>query len=107
MNTQFKFTDEEFLFVINLILKQDSSLGEEYIPIQSFDERIDMGRLDSLGMIVFFVWLSHLFGVSETQFQTFIKQGNLSIQRIKEFVMANATKDCSLDDVKEYAKRCI
>tara|TARA_R110002167_G_scaffold356654_1_gene571738 strand:- start:43 stop:366 length:324 start_codon:yes stop_codon:yes gene_type:complete len=107
MNTKFTFTDEEFIFVINLILKLDAPLGEEYIPIQSLEDRVDMGRLDSLGMIVLFVWLSHLFGISEDQFQTCIRQGNLTIQRIKEFVIANCTKNCTLDDVKEYAERCI
>ena len=50
MNTEFKFTDEEFLYVINLILKQDTPLGEEYVPIESMEDRLDMGRLDSLGM---------------------------------------------------------
>jgi len=107
MNTEFKFTDEEFLYVINLILKQDTPLGEEYVPIESMEDRLDMGRLDSLGMIVFFVWLSHLFGISEATFQAFIRQGNISIQAIKELVKTESTKNCDINDVKEYAKRCI
>ena len=41
MNTEFKFTDEEFLYVINLILKQDTPLGEEYVPIESMEDRLD------------------------------------------------------------------
>jgi len=107
MNTEFNFTDEEFLYVINLILKQDTPLGEEYVPLESMEDRLDTGRLDSLGMIVFFVWISHLFGISEDVFQVFIRQGNISIQAIKEFVKIEATKNCDINDVKEYAKRCI
>ncbi len=104
---EFNFTDEEFISVINLICKLDAPLGEEYTPLKSMDERIDMGRLDSLSMIVFFVWLSHLFGIPEPKLQYFIKKGNLTIQSIKEFVMAEFTQTCSMAEVEEYAKRCM
>lgn len=104
---KFNFTDEEFISVINLICKLDAPLGEEYIPLKSMDERIDMGRLDSLSMIVFFVWISHLFGIPESKLQDFIKKGNLTIQSIKEFVMAEFTQTCSMAEVEEYAKRCM
>jgi hypothetical protein len=104
---KFNFTDEEFISVINLICKLDAPMGEEYIPLKSMDERIDMGRLDSLSMIVFFVWISHLFGIPESKLQDFIKKGNLTIQSIKEFVMAEFTQTCSMAEVEEYAKRCM
>ena len=104
---KFSFTDQEFLSVINIIVKLDAPLGEEYIPLKSMDERIDMGRLDSLSMIVFFVWLTHLFGISESKLQDFIKKGNLTIQAIKEFVMTEFTQTCSMAEVEEYAKRCM
>ena len=80
---EFSFTDQEFLSVINMIVKLDAPLGEEYIPLKSMDERIDMGRLDSLSIIVFFVWLSHMFGIPEPKLQDFIKKENLTIQSIK------------------------
>ena len=104
---KFSFTDQEFLSVINMIIKLDAPLGEEYIPLKSMDERIDMGRLDSLSMIVFFVWLCHMFGIPESKLQDFVKKGNLTIQSIKDFVMAEFTKTCSMTEVEEYAKRCM
>ena len=104
---EFSFTDQEFLSVINIIIKLDAPLGETYIPLKSMDERIDMGRLDSLSIIVFFVWLSHMFGIPEPKLQDFIKKGNLTIQSIKEFVMAEFTQTCSMAEVEEYAKRCM
>ena len=104
---EFSFTDQEFLSVINMIVKLDAPLGEEYIPLKSMDERIDMGRLDSLSMIVFFVWLCHMFGIPESKLQDFIKKGNLTIQSIKDFVMAEFTQTCSITEVEEYAKRCM
>ena len=103
----FNFTDEEFLFVMNLICKLEAPLGEEYIPLKSMDERLDMGRLDSLSMIVFFVWLCHMFGIPESKLQDFIKKGNLTIQSIKDFVMAESTKTYTYADAEEYAKRCM
>ena len=104
---EFSFTDQEFLSVINMIIKLDAPLGEEYIPLKSMDERIDMGRLDSLSMLVFFVWLCHMFGIPESKLQDFIKKGNLTIQSIKDFVMVEFTQTCSIDEVEEYAKRCM
>ena len=104
---KFSFTDQEFLSVINMIVKLDAPLGEEYTPLKSMDERIDMGRLDSLSMIVFFVWLCHMFGIPESKLQDFIKKGNLTIQSIKDFVMAEFTQTCSITEVEEYAKRCM
>ena len=104
---EFSFTDQEFLSVINMIIKLDAPLGEEYIPLKSMDERIDMGRLDSLSMIVFFVWLCHMFGIPESKLQDFIKKGNLTIQSIKDFVMVEFTQTCSIAEVEEYAKRCM
>ena len=104
---EFSFTDQEFLSVINMIIKLDAPLGEEYIPLKSMDERIDMGRLDSLSMIVFFVWLCHMFGIPESKLQDFIKKGNLTIQSIKEFVMAESTKTYTYADAEEYTKRCM
>jgi len=104
---KFSFTDQEFLSVINMIVKLDAPLGEEYIPLKSMDERIDMGRLDSLSMIVFFVWLCHMFGIPESKLQDFVKKENLTIQSIKEFVTAEATKTYTYADAEEYSKRCM
>jgi len=105
--TNFEFTDDEFLSVINMIVKLDAPMGEEYIPLKSMDERLDMGRLDSLSTIIFFVWLCHMFGISEDKLQDFVKKENLTIQLIKEFVIAEATKTYTYADAKEYSKRCM
>jgi len=101
----FNFTDKEFLSIMDLILKQDIPLGEDYIPVASMDERIDMGRLDSLSMVMFFVWLTDLFGIPESKLQDFIGKGNLTIQAIKDFVTTEYTRTSSIAEAKEYSKR--
>lgn len=103
----FHFTDDEFLSVMNMIAKLDAPMGEEYIPFKSLDERIDMGRLDSLSIMVFFVWLTDLFGISEPAIQQYISKGDFSIQAIKTLVMTEYTKNCSMAKVEEFFDRCM
>jgi|TARA_R110000744_G_scaffold65440_2_gene134275 hypothetical protein len=103
---KFNFTDEEFLAVMNLICKADTPFGEEYTPITSMNTRIDMGRLDSLSMMVFFVWLSKLFGIPEAKIQDFSDKQVFTINAIKAFVTKEFTKTATYAEVQEYAKRC-
>jgi len=103
---KFTFTDEEFIAVINLICKSDVPFGEEYIPLTSMNERVDMGKLDSMGMLVLFVWLSKLFGIPESKIETFIDKKVFTIKAIKEFVTKELTKTATYIEVQEYAKRC-
>jgi hypothetical protein len=105
-NVKFNFTDDEFLQVMNLICKSDVPFGEEYKPLVSMDDRIDLGRLDSLGMMVFFVWLSKLFEIPEKQIQEFADKQEFTITAIKEFVAKESTKSTSYAEVEKYAKRC-
>jgi hypothetical protein len=48
-----------------------------------------------------------MFGIPEPKLQDFIKKGNLTIQSIKEFVVAESTKTYTYADAEEYAKRCM
>lgn len=97
---KFNFTDKEFLNVVNLLCKLDVD-EEDYISIVSMDTSLNMNDLDSLGIIVFFVWLTHLFGIPEPKLQDFTKKGNLTIQAIKEFVTVEATKTYSYTEAKK------
>jgi hypothetical protein len=66
MNQEFSFSDEEFLKVVNMICAEDHPLGSEFVPITSIQESLDVDRLDSLGIMIFFTWLSELFGIPLT-----------------------------------------
>ena len=103
----FTFTDKEFLTAMDLLIKWDLPPGKEYIPLQSMDEQLDADRLDSLSMVIFFVWLTELFGIPESRLQDFISKGNMSIQAIKDFVTVEATKTYSYAEAEEYMKRCM
>ena len=103
----FSFSDEEFLEIINLICKQETPMGTEYVPIVSMDDSIDLGRLDSLGMIIFFVWLGELFEIDEDAVIKFTDKEVFNVQTIKTFVMSNCTQSFTYAEAAEYSKRCL
>lgn len=48
----FNFTDEEFLRVINSLCRIDLD-ADEYTPLTSINDKLNMDELDSLSMTVF------------------------------------------------------
>jgi hypothetical protein len=105
-SAKFSFTDEEFITILNMLFKLDAPPGEEFIPLTSMDEKITVDRLDSLSSVVFFIWISELFGISEDKVNDFMKAGNYSGRALKDFVMAEATQAYSYKQALEYSQRC-
>ena len=102
----FKFTDIEFLDIINMILKSDTPIGDEFIPITDMKDSFNVRDLDSLSTMMFFIWICEFFGITEKQFQTLTDQPNFSIRTLKEFVTKEATRSFSHSQAEEYAKHC-
>ncbi len=105
MNT-FNFSDEEFLSVVNMICKKETPGIAEYVPITSMDTDIHLDRLDSLGMIIFFVWLGEMFEIPEETLNAFVTTEVFTITALKEFVRVNHTQTSSYDEMKELAVKC-
>ena len=103
---EFNFTDKEFLDIINKILKSDTPMGDEFIPITNIKDSFNVNGLDSLSTMMFVVWICDFFGITEKQFQVLLKQPNFSIQTLKEFVTKTATRTFSYSQAKERAKHC-
>ena len=93
----FNFTDEEFLRVINSLCRIDLD-ADEYTPLTSINDKLNMDELDSLSITVFFVWIVHLFGISEAKIQEFVSKRDFTVKKIKEFVTKEATKTYSYTD---------
>ena len=93
----FDFTDEEFLKVINSLCRIDLE-EDEYTPLNSINDKLNMDELDSLSMTVFFVWIVHLFGIPESIMREFISKRDFTIKKIKEFITTEATKTYSYAD---------
>lgn len=94
----FKFTDAEFLNVINSLCRIDLD-DDEYTPLKSINDQLNLDELDSLSMTVFFIWLTHLFGIPERVIQDFVKKRDFTISTIKQFVTLEATKTYSYKEV--------
>jgi len=101
----FKFTNDEFIAVLNLLCKMDMGPGEEYIPITDIDEDLHIERYDSMGMMLFFIWVSELFGISESKIEEFVTKGVFTIRAVKNFVNAEATRTYTYAEASEFAKR--
>jgi hypothetical protein len=104
--TSFDFTDEQFLIIINHLFKLDADMGEEFVPIKTMDEKITIEKLDSLSAVVFFIWISELFGIPEDTVSDYMNSGKNTGTDLKDFVMKNATQTYKFEDALEYSKRC-
>ena len=102
----FNFTDIEFLDIINIILKTDTPMGDEFIPITNIKDSFNVNGLDSLSTMMFVIWICDFFGITEKQFQVLLEQPNFNIQTLKEFVTKTATRTFSYSEAKEYSKHC-
>ena len=96
----FNFTDQEFLKVINSLCRIDLEV-DEYTPLESINDKLNMDELDSLSMTVFFVWIVHLFGIPESILQEFISKRDFTIKNIKQFVLKESTKTYSYKDIND------
>ena len=103
--TKFLFSDEEFLGIVNIILKIDSDWEEEeYKPITSMDDNLNIKGLDSLSVMVFFIWISDFFGISEDKFKELATKENLTIRALKDFISREATKTFTYDAAVAYSR---
>jgi hypothetical protein len=103
--TKFLFSDAEFLGIVNIILKVDSNWeDEEYKPIPSMDDSFNIQGLDSLSIMMFFIWVSDFFGISEDKFQELSKQENFTIRTLKDFISREATKTFTYADAIAYSR---
>lgn len=103
---KFEFTDQEFLDVLNMIIELDNPHGEEFVKLENMDQVIGDDQLDSLGTIVFFIWIAHLFKIPEDKIQNFVKEKVYTGRAIKDFVMTNCTGSYTYAQAVEYTKKC-
>lgn len=104
---KFTFTDEEFLSVINQVCKKEIPVDKTFVPMTSMDEVLNVDRLDSLGMILLFVWLSELFEIPDDAVTVFVEKEVFTVQALKDFVMGNCTQTYSYADAEEFTRECL
>jgi acyl carrier protein len=102
--TKFTFDDTEFLYIVNIILKEDHDEDEEYEPITSMDDSFNLHGLDSLSVMMFFIWVSDFFGIPEDTFQELAKEKDFTIRTLKDFISREATQTFTYNDAMAYSK---
>jgi len=105
--TKFLFSDAEFLGIVNLILRVESDEDKEYKPITSMDDSFNIQGLDSLSTMMFFIWISDIFGISEKKFQELADQKNFTIRTLKDFVSKECTHTFTYNDAMAYYRKII
>tara|TARA_B100001245_G_scaffold211795_1_gene176679 strand:- start:505 stop:885 length:381 start_codon:yes stop_codon:yes gene_type:complete len=104
--TKFLFSDAEFLGIVNIILKVDSDWEEEeYKPITSMDDNFNVQGLDSLSVMMFFIWVSDFFGIPEDKFKELVTKENFTIRTLKDFITKEATQTFTYDDAMAYSRK--
>lgn len=103
---KFEFTDQEFLDVLNMIIGLDNPHGEDFVKLVDMDQPISDDQLDSLGTIVFFTWIAHLFQIPQNKIEDFVKKKVYTGRAIKDFVMDNCTRTYTYAQAVEYTKKC-
>jgi acyl carrier protein len=101
---KFTFDDPEFLYIVNIILKEDHDEDEEYEPITSMDDSFNLHGLDSLSVMMFFIWVSDFFGIPEDKFQELAKEKDFTIRTLKDFISREATQTFTYNDAMAYSK---
>ena len=103
--TKFLFSDKEFLGIVNIILRVEFDEDKEYKPLTSMDDSFNLQGLDSLSIMMFFIWISDFFGISEDKFQELADQKNFTIRTLKDFVSKECTHTFTYDDAIAYYRK--
>jgi acyl carrier protein len=90
-------TDEEFIEVINKLSEYENNEGN-FAPITTLDQSVLDTNLDSLGVMMLFMWLDTTFGVSEEDGKKFMEEttvitGHTIVDFIKKYQTKCYTKE--------------
>ena len=102
---QYNMTDKEFLDILNVIVKKESVSKGTINSLE--DDLATLGILDSLGMVLLFVWITELFDIEEEVYKEFIKEKKFTGYEIRDFVKDNQKRIFTYEEFKEVYSKCI
>jgi hypothetical protein len=97
-------TDEEFIWIINSIAKQEAGALENILKIESLDQPLSDSQLDSLSTLMFYVWLTEMFGVPDNEVTMKAVDPQSTGRQIFDFVKQYQTQCYTFEDVKKVLK---
>lgn len=100
-------TDEEFIDILNLIIKKETIQTDIPLIKNINDNLIELSILDSLGIVLLFVWVIEIFGIPDEIYLNFLKEREtFTAKDIKEFVIANQTQIYTYAEFKKEFAKC-
>ena len=101
----YNMSDKEFLDILNIIVKKESVSKGTINSLE--DDLAALGILDSLGMILTFLWITEMFGIEDEVYKEFIKKEKFTGYEIRDFVKNNQKKIFTYEEFKEFYSKCI
>lgn len=99
-------TDEEFIKVINKLSEYESA-SSNFTPITTLSQSILDTNLDSLGVMMLFMWLDTTFGISEEDGKKYLEEAEaITGQSIVDFIKEYQTK-CYTQEELEHSIRSV
>ena len=99
-------TDAEFIDVINKLSEYKHN-DDNFVPITSLDQSILDTNLDSLGVMMLFMWLDTTFGVSEEDGKKFFEDNkDITGHTIVAFIKKYQTQ-CYTAEELEHSVRSV
>lgn len=97
-----QITDEEFIRLINAISVKEMAGVSSFFGVSSVDDKLLDSGIDSLSVMMLFVWLSEGFGMSEEDSKDALTgEEVITVQRIIDFVKQYQTRGYTFDEVRE------
>ena len=103
----FQFTDDEFIKVVNKLAQKELAGDRNFTPVSSMDDSLEDIALDSLGTMMFFVWLTEVFEIDDDKVTEFTQALDFKVSSIRDFVAENATQTFTYEEAKEFDRQCI
>lgn len=97
-------TDAEFLEIINSIAKQEKDALTPLVRIESLDSPMSEFQLDSLSTLMFYVWLTEMFGIEDNEDTLKAVSGTSTGREIFDFVKQYQTQCYTFADVQKVLK---
>lgn len=97
-------TDAEFLEIINGVAKQEKGALTPVIRVESLDSPLSEFQLDSLSTLMFYVWLTEMFGIPDNEVTLVAVTGSSTGRQIFDFVKEHQTQCYTFEEVKKVLK---
>lgn len=97
-------TDAEFIEIMNGVAKQEKGALTPIIRVASLDAKLAEFQLDSLSALMFYVWLSEMFGIPDNEETLAAINGESTGREIFDFVKQYQTQCYDFEEVRKVLK---